>query len=108
MLPLLPELHDLSQCEARVQGAPHVSQSLLVSSLHIHTNPGDALAMTTRRDITLADGAENGPHRQITIKGEETLEVHVQVLANGLRVAVPASDTVDHFEGKRVDRRRWG
>jgi hypothetical protein len=106
MLPLFPELHGFPQRVASIQSTPHVAHCLLVASLHIDIDTLIALTMASCRDIRLADRAEDGPAGQITIKREEALDVHVQILADGLVVAVPATDTVDQFERQRIDRSR--
>lgn len=104
MLPVLPELDDLAHSITRVQSTPHVTDCLLVSSLDIGDQTLVAVASTTG-DVALADGADNSSHGEVAVEGKETLQIHVQILANGFGVAVPTSNTINQLERNRVDGR---
>lgn len=106
VFPVLPELYHLAHSITGIQSTPHVPDGLLVSGLDIGNHALVAAAGTTC-DVALADGADDSSHGQVTVEGKEALEVHMQILANGFRIAVPSSDTVDQFQGDGVDR-GWG
>lgn len=104
VLPVLPKLDDLAHSITRVQSTPHVTNCLLVSSLDIGDQTLVAVASTTG-DVALADGADDSSHGEVTVEGEETLQIHVQILANGFGVAVPTTNTINQLERDRVDGR---
>lgn len=79
-----------------------MSQCLLVTGSHIIVESLGALATITL-DIGLAHGAHDGSHGQVSVKRKETLEVHVQILANSLGVTIPTANSVGQFEGYRID-----
>lgn len=82
-----------------------MAQSLLITCVHIHINAHHAI-LSASRHIALAYGTQNSSRRQIAIEGEEALEIHVQVLSDGLAIAIPAADPVDKLEAQRINRRR--
>ena len=104
VLSLLPDLNNLPESIASIQSTPHVAQSLLVSGAHIGDDAWNALTAATSSDIALADRSHDGPDSQVSIEGEEALQVHMQILANSFRVAIPATDSIHQLKGKRVDR----
>jgi len=83
-----------------------VPQRLLVPRSHVLDNACKALVAAPARHVGLADRAHDGSRRQVAVKSEKALEVHVQILANGLGVAIPATNAVDELKRQRVDRRR--
>src|SRR3569833_1880088 len=97
VLALLPELPALPQSVAGIQDSTHVTLRLHVPSVEVVDDAAGTLAVSAGGDVGLADGAQDGPDGQVTIEGEETLEVHVQILSDGLGVAVPTADAVNEL-----------
>lgn len=97
-LSVLPDLEHLAQRKAGVQCTPHVPYSLFVPRAHVETDATHTLAITACCDVALADRTDNGSHGQVAVEGKETLDVHVQVLADRLGIAIPAPDPIDQLE----------
>lgn len=75
-------------------------QSLLVSRLAVLEAPSNALP--SAGDIRLTNRRQDSPCGQVPVQGKEALQVHVQVLADGAAVGVPAADFVCKAEGQGV------
>lgn len=102
VLALMPHLHTLAQSVTSVQSTPHVTESLLVASLQVENGASNATLVATL-DVALADGAHNRPASQVTVGGEEGLQVHVEILTNGLGIGIPTADAVDEFKAHGVN-----
>ena len=107
VLSLLPKFGCLADGIASIQRTPHVSQRLLISCAHVRDNACNTLATAARRHVCLADRGHDRPRSQVAVECKKALEVHVQVLANGLGIAIPTTDSVHQLKGKRVNRGRW-
>lgn len=100
-LPVPPHGHQLTQGIAAIERPPHMSEALLVARLD--TACDAARAFDIDRHVGLAGGGHHGAAGQVAVQRKKALEVHVQVLTDGLAVGVPATNLVRQAEGQRVD-----
>ena len=97
----LDHFDGLSDREARVQRAPHVSQSLSITGVEAVDVSGEAFYVAA--DVALTRGGVHDLHIDVSRQCEEALDVHVHVLADGAWASIPSAHMLDQRHRERVD-----
>lgn len=83
-LPVFPQLNHLSHRISAIQSTPHMAHSLRVSRSDIRNQA--SVSLLPAAYTCLADRRQNRPARQVSVQGEEALQVHVQIFSDSLGV----------------------